>query len=231
MSRGGGEIKPLWQRIFASALLMALFGWLLGLIYGPDEPLLTAIISGAFLRSARSASAEGAGRAGRRRRSGGSLPSSRCGCRVCAGGCGGGGRVSRGRRDRLPQPAAGPCDGRGGAGGGAAIRRALRGAFALRRRRLRGAAREGPGRDLPSQSARRGNSRVARQLDRADLRGGPGAPADPGVLRAHQPVQALHRSGVAALDEARGTSSSSCWSRSRWGRPRFRPTSRKPSAG
>jgi hypothetical protein len=49
MSRGGAEIKPLWQRIFASALLMALFGWLLGLIYGPDEPLLTAIISGALL--------------------------------------------------------------------------------------------------------------------------------------------------------------------------------------
>jgi hypothetical protein len=49
MSRGVGEIKPLWQRIFGSALLMALFGWLLGLIYGPDEPLLTAIISGAVL--------------------------------------------------------------------------------------------------------------------------------------------------------------------------------------
>jgi hypothetical protein len=49
MSRGGAEIKPLWQRIFSSALLMALFGWLLGLIYGPDEPLLTAIISGALL--------------------------------------------------------------------------------------------------------------------------------------------------------------------------------------
>jgi hypothetical protein len=49
MSRGGGEIKPLWQRIFSSALLMAVFGWLLGLIYGPDEPLLTAIISGALL--------------------------------------------------------------------------------------------------------------------------------------------------------------------------------------
>ena len=30
-------------------LLMALFGWLLGLISGPDEPLLTAIISGALL--------------------------------------------------------------------------------------------------------------------------------------------------------------------------------------
>jgi hypothetical protein len=28
---------------------MALFGWLLGLIYGPDEPLLTGIISGAFI--------------------------------------------------------------------------------------------------------------------------------------------------------------------------------------
>ena len=49
MSRGAGEIKPLWQRIFGSALLMALFGWLLGLIYGPDELLLTAIISGALL--------------------------------------------------------------------------------------------------------------------------------------------------------------------------------------
>src|SRR5215218_2900534 len=49
MNRGGAEIKPLWQRIFSSALLMALFGWLLGLIYGPDEPLLTAIISGALL--------------------------------------------------------------------------------------------------------------------------------------------------------------------------------------
>jgi hypothetical protein len=42
-------VKPLWQRIFAGALLMALFGRLLGLIYGPDEPLLTAIISGALL--------------------------------------------------------------------------------------------------------------------------------------------------------------------------------------
>ena len=49
MRRRPGEIKPLWQRIFSSALLMALFGWLLGLIYGPDEPLLTAIISGALL--------------------------------------------------------------------------------------------------------------------------------------------------------------------------------------
>ena len=49
MSRSVGEIKPLWQRIFSSALLMALFGWLLGLIYGPDELLLTAIISGALL--------------------------------------------------------------------------------------------------------------------------------------------------------------------------------------
>ena len=49
MSRGGAEIKPLCQRIFSSALLMALFGWLVGLIYGPDEALLTAIISGALL--------------------------------------------------------------------------------------------------------------------------------------------------------------------------------------
>ena len=32
LSRGAAEPKPIWQRIFASALLMALFGWLLGLI-------------------------------------------------------------------------------------------------------------------------------------------------------------------------------------------------------
>jgi hypothetical protein len=28
---------------------MALFGWLLGLIYGSDEPLLTEIVSGALV--------------------------------------------------------------------------------------------------------------------------------------------------------------------------------------
>ena len=28
---------------------MALFGWLLGLVYGPDEPLLTGILSGALV--------------------------------------------------------------------------------------------------------------------------------------------------------------------------------------
>ncbi|HEX6013449.1 MAG TPA: hypothetical protein VFY87_16935, partial [Geminicoccaceae bacterium] len=49
MTRGPAEPKPLWYRIISSALLMALFGWLLGLIYGPDEPLVTAIISGALI--------------------------------------------------------------------------------------------------------------------------------------------------------------------------------------
>src|SRR5436190_625030 len=47
--RSVGEVKPLWIRILSSALLMALFGWLLGLIYGSDEPLLTGIISGAVV--------------------------------------------------------------------------------------------------------------------------------------------------------------------------------------
>jgi hypothetical protein len=47
--RGPAEPKPLWYRILSSCLLMALFGWLLGLIYGPGEPLLTAIISGALV--------------------------------------------------------------------------------------------------------------------------------------------------------------------------------------
>jgi len=49
LTRGAGEMKPLWQRILASGLVMAIFGWLLGLIYGPDEPLLTGLISGALL--------------------------------------------------------------------------------------------------------------------------------------------------------------------------------------
>jgi hypothetical protein len=49
IGRGPAAPKPLWHRILSSALLMALFGWLLGLIYGPDEPLLTAIISGALI--------------------------------------------------------------------------------------------------------------------------------------------------------------------------------------
>jgi hypothetical protein len=46
--RGAAEIKPLWQRILASALLMGVLGWLLGLVYG-DRPLLTGILCGALL--------------------------------------------------------------------------------------------------------------------------------------------------------------------------------------
>jgi hypothetical protein len=49
LTRGAAEPKPLWQRILSSVLLMALFGWLLGLIYGSGEPLLTSIISGALV--------------------------------------------------------------------------------------------------------------------------------------------------------------------------------------
>jgi hypothetical protein len=47
--RGAAAPKPLWYRILSSALLMALFGWLLGLIYGLDEPLITGIVSGALI--------------------------------------------------------------------------------------------------------------------------------------------------------------------------------------
>jgi hypothetical protein len=49
ITRTPAEPKPLWNRILSSVLLMALFGWFLGLIYGSDEPLLTGIISGAFV--------------------------------------------------------------------------------------------------------------------------------------------------------------------------------------
>ena len=74
MNRGGAEIKPLWQRIFSSALLMALFGWLLGLVYGQDQPLITADHQRHAPRSPRSAPAEGGHRARGRRCSGRSVP-------------------------------------------------------------------------------------------------------------------------------------------------------------
>jgi hypothetical protein len=46
---GPAEPKPLAGRIAASALLMALFGWLLGLLYGSEHTVLTAILSGAVM--------------------------------------------------------------------------------------------------------------------------------------------------------------------------------------
>jgi hypothetical protein len=46
---GPAEPKPLLGRIAASALLMAIFGWLLGLIYGSDHTVLTGMISGALV--------------------------------------------------------------------------------------------------------------------------------------------------------------------------------------
>jgi hypothetical protein len=49
MRRAPAEPKPLWYRILSSVLLMALFGWLLGLVFGSDATLLTAILSGALL--------------------------------------------------------------------------------------------------------------------------------------------------------------------------------------
>jgi len=49
MSRATAEPKPVFYRVLSSALLMALFGWALGLIYGTGEPLLTALISGAVV--------------------------------------------------------------------------------------------------------------------------------------------------------------------------------------
>jgi hypothetical protein len=49
MRQGVAEPRPLGQRIVASALLMSLFGAFLGLLYGPDHVLLTALICGALL--------------------------------------------------------------------------------------------------------------------------------------------------------------------------------------
>jgi len=153
MSRGAGEPKPLWYRILSSALLMALLGWLLGVIYGSGEPLLTAIISGALLgllglRPLKLAIGLVVGGV-----LGALFQALDVGLdsalvaaavtfvyRVVAA------IAYRGRPLALR-------DGGGGAGGGAPVRRALRVALALRRRRLRRAARESAGRHVPSQPA------------------------------------------------------------------------------
>jgi len=49
LRRTAAQPKPLWQRILGSVLLMAIFGWLLGLIIGDDHAILTAVISGGLL--------------------------------------------------------------------------------------------------------------------------------------------------------------------------------------
>jgi hypothetical protein len=49
LGRSPAQPKPLWQRILASVLLMALFGWLLGLVLGRHHTVLTAVVSGGLL--------------------------------------------------------------------------------------------------------------------------------------------------------------------------------------
>jgi|1186.fasta_scaffold204307_2 hypothetical protein len=48
LRRGAGEVKPLWQRIVGSGLLVALFGWLLEVV-GLDGPLVVGSVSGGLL--------------------------------------------------------------------------------------------------------------------------------------------------------------------------------------
>jgi hypothetical protein len=49
LHRSAAAPKPLWNRILGSVLLMAVFGWLLGLVYGAGHELLTAVVCGALL--------------------------------------------------------------------------------------------------------------------------------------------------------------------------------------
>ncbi|MEA2157564.1 MAG: hypothetical protein QOE11_3704 [Solirubrobacteraceae bacterium] len=44
-----GRQPPLWGRILASGLLMALAGWALGRVYGEAHPLLTGVLCGALV--------------------------------------------------------------------------------------------------------------------------------------------------------------------------------------
>jgi hypothetical protein len=48
LRRTAAQPKPIWQRILGSVLLMAIFGWLLGLVTG-DHTVVTAVISGGLL--------------------------------------------------------------------------------------------------------------------------------------------------------------------------------------
>jgi len=49
LRRGAAVTRPLWHRILSSTLLMAIFGWLLGLLVGDGRPLLVALAAGALL--------------------------------------------------------------------------------------------------------------------------------------------------------------------------------------
>ncbi|MGI9557288.1 MAG: hypothetical protein ACR2N5_05025, partial [Solirubrobacterales bacterium] len=44
-----GLPKPLWHRTLASALLFAVFGWVLGLIFGTGEPVIFGVVIGGLL--------------------------------------------------------------------------------------------------------------------------------------------------------------------------------------
>ena len=194
-------MKPLWYRILASALLMALFGWLLGLIYG--EPLFTALVSGGCSgcwacarsscpRARWSAPSLGAllqaSTAASNRRW--SRPRSRSPYRVIAAIVYRGRPLVRVMAEEVPASELRyvvPFEARSRYVGADYVEQ------------LAKVAR----RHLPAQPARRRDPRVARQPRRADLRPEPRAPADPRVLRAHQPLQALDHPRVAALDEAR----------------------------
>jgi hypothetical protein len=203
LRRGPAEPKPLWYRILSSALLMALFGWLLGLIYGPDEPLLTALISGALIGSLGLRPAKAAL---------GLLIGAVLGALFQA-------------LDSDLEPAL--------IAAAVTLTYRVIAAIAYRGRQLvRVMAEEVPaselryvvpfearskyvGADYVAQLAKlRGGTfrrnppdvgilASLRQPGRADLQRRLGAPADPRVLRAHQPLRALHRPRVAALDEAR----------------------------
>jgi hypothetical protein len=47
--RPAAQPKPLWQRTLGSVLVMAVFGWLVGLILGDGHAVLIGVVSGGFL--------------------------------------------------------------------------------------------------------------------------------------------------------------------------------------
>ena len=146
-------------------------------------------------RGARAAAAEGAARA--RRRRGDRAGPAREGVGVGRGGGWGGGfpgDVGAG----VPRSAGEPA-GRAGGAAGRAVRGAAGQPDPVRGHRLRAGARRRAGRDVPRRRGRRRHRGVPGRAGRAVVRPSRGGPAGARVLRAHHPVRAGHRAGVAAV--------------------------------
>ena len=193
-----GEIPALWSRILASGALAAPLGYAADRLTGAGPvPVATAAGAAAGALGLRPqkvllgpavGALVGLGLRGRGTRFGGRR--------------GGRRRLPRDLGRAVPRPAAEPAR-RAGEGRGRPVRGAAGQPDQVRRHGLRPVPGAGPWRHvLPRRGGHRHRG-LAGRAGRAFLRPGRGGPAGPRVLRAHHPVRARHRAGVAAVGAAR----------------------------